>query len=80
MHWIWTIIIGFIAGVIAKFIAPGGGPSGFWLTAILGIAGAIVATFIGQMLGWYAEGQPAGFIASVVGAVVLLVIYHFARK
>jgi len=81
MHWIWTIIIGFVAGLIAKLVTPGTGPMGFWLTAILGIAGAIVATFIGQAVGWYQEGQPAGFIASVIGAIVLLVIYHLiARK
>ena len=80
LHWIWTILIGFVAGLIAKAITPGTGPSGFWLTSILGIAGALVATFIGQTLGWYSEGQPAGFIASVVGAVVLLVIYHVAMK
>jgi len=81
MHWIWTILIGFVTGLIAKAIAPGGGPSGFWLTAILGIAGALAATFIGQMLGFYPEGDAAGFIASVIGAVILLVIYHMvARK
>jgi uncharacterized membrane protein YeaQ/YmgE (transglycosylase-associated protein family) len=81
MHWIWTILIGFVAGLIAKVIAPGGGPSGFWLTAILGIAGALAATFVGQMVGLYPEGHPAGFIASVIGAIILLVIYHaFIRK
>jgi len=80
MHWIWTIVIGFVAGLIAKAITPGSGPSGFWLTAILGIAGAIAATLIGQFMGLYAEGQPAGFIASVLGAVVLLVIYHLIAK
>jgi uncharacterized membrane protein YeaQ/YmgE (transglycosylase-associated protein family) len=80
MHWIWTILIGFIAGLIAKAITPGSGPSGFWLTAILGIAGALVATFIGQALGWYPEGHPAGFIASVLGAVVLLVVYHVVAR
>lgn len=80
MHWIWTILIGFVAGLIAKAIAPGGGPSGFWITAILGIAGAIAATFIGQLLGLYPEGHPAGFIASVLGAVVLLVIYHMIAR
>lgn len=81
MHWVWTIVIGFVAGLIAKAVTPGAGPSGFWLTAILGIAGAIAATFIGQLMGLYSEGQPAGFIASVLGAVVLLVIYHLiARK
>jgi uncharacterized membrane protein YeaQ/YmgE (transglycosylase-associated protein family) len=76
MHWIWTILIGFVAGLIAKAITPGAGPSGFWLTAILGIAGALVATFVGQLLGLYPEGHPAGFIASILGAIVLLVIYH----
>jgi uncharacterized membrane protein YeaQ/YmgE (transglycosylase-associated protein family) len=81
MHWVWTILIGFVAGLIAKAITPGSGPTGFWLTAILGIAGAIAATFIGQLMGLYSEGQPAGFIASVLGAVILLVIYHLiARK
>jgi len=81
MHWIWTIVIGFVAGLIAKTITPGSGPSGFWLTAILGIAGALAATFIGQLMGFYSEGQPAGFIASVLGAVLLLLIYHLiARK
>ena len=63
MHWIWTILIGFVAGLIAKWVTPGAGPSGFWLTAILGIAGALIATFVGQMMGFYAEGQPAGFIS-----------------
>ena len=81
MTWIWTIVIGFVAGLIAKAITPGSGPSGFWLTAILGIAGALAATFIGQLMGFYSEGQPAGFIASVLGAIILLVIYHLiARK
>ncbi len=80
MHWIWTILIGFVAGLIARALTPGAGPSGFWLTAILGIAGALVATFIGQAVGWYSEGQPAGFIASVIGAIVILVIYHLAAR
>ena len=80
MHWIWTILIGFVAGLIAKAVTPGGGPSGFWLTAILGIAGALAATFIGQLVGWYPEGHPAGFIASIIGAIVLLVIYHLIAK
>lgn len=81
MHWVWTIVIGFVAGLIAKAITPGSGPSGFWLTAILGIAGALAATFLGQLMGFYSEGQPAGFIASVLGAIILLLIYHLiARK
>jgi uncharacterized membrane protein YeaQ/YmgE (transglycosylase-associated protein family) len=81
MHWIWTILIGFVAGLIAKMVTPGSGPTGFWLTAILGIAGALAATFIGQLMGLYPEGHPAGFIASILGAVALLLIYHLvARK
>jgi len=73
---IWTIIIGFIAGVIAKFIMPGDNePSGFILTTILGVVGAFVATYLGQALGWYRPGEGAGFIGAVVGAIVVLFIY-----
>ncbi|GJD33073.1 hypothetical protein PMNALOAF_4354 [Methylobacterium adhaesivum] len=75
---IWTIIIGFVAGVIAKFIMPGNNePAGFIMTTILGIVGAFVATFLGQALGWYGPNQGAGFIGAVVGAVVVLAIYGF---
>ena len=79
---IWTIGIGFIAGVIAKFIMPGSNePSGFILTTILGIVGALVASFLGQALGWYAPGQGAGLIGAVVGAIVLLVVWGaFAKR
>ncbi len=80
MHWVWTILIGFVAGLIARAVTPGAGPSGFWLTAILGIAGAVVATYVGQMMGLYTEGEPAGFVASVLGAIVLLVVYHLATR
>lgn len=73
---IWTIIIGFIAGVIAKFVMPGDNePSGFILTTILGIVGAFVATYLGQAIGWYEAGEGAGLIGAVVGAVVVLVIW-----
>jgi uncharacterized membrane protein YeaQ/YmgE (transglycosylase-associated protein family) len=73
---LWTIIIGFVAGVIAKFIMPGENePSGFILTSILGIVGAFVATFLGQALGWYRPGEGAGLIGAVVGAIIVLVIY-----
>lgn len=73
---IWTIIIGFIAGVIAKFIMPGDNePTGFMLTAILGIVGAFVATFLGQTLGWYRPGEGAGLIGAVVGAIIVLLVY-----
>lgn len=74
------MLLVFLAGLIAKWITPGTGPSGFWLTAILGIAGALAATYIGQLMGLYPEGHPAGFIASVLGAVVLLVIYHLIAR
>ena len=75
---LWTIIIGFLAGVVAKFIMPGPNePSGFILTTILGIVGAFVATFLGQALGWYGPNQGAGFIGAVVGAIVVLAIYGF---
>jgi uncharacterized membrane protein YeaQ/YmgE (transglycosylase-associated protein family) len=73
-----TIIIGFLAGIIAKFIMPGPNePSGFILTTILGIVGAFVATFLGQAIGWYGPNQGAGFIGAIVGAVVVLFIYGF---
>jgi uncharacterized membrane protein YeaQ/YmgE (transglycosylase-associated protein family) len=73
---LWTIVIGFVAGVIAKFIMPGDNePTGFILTAILGIVGAFVATFLGQALGWYRPGEGAGLIGAVVGAVIVLVVY-----
>jgi len=77
MSIIWTIIIGFIVGVVAKFIMPGNKtePKGFILTAILGIVGAFVATYLGQSVGWYKPGESAGFLSSVVGAVVLLFVY-----
>ena len=73
---IWTIIIGFIAGVIAKFLMPGPNePSGFILTSILGIVGAFVATFLGQAVGWYRAGEGAGLIGAVVGAIIILAIW-----
>jgi uncharacterized membrane protein YeaQ/YmgE (transglycosylase-associated protein family) len=78
---IWTIIIGFLAGVIAKFLMPGPNePSGFILTTILGIVGAFVATFLGQALGWYRPGEGAGLIGAVVGAVIVLLIWGAVAK
>ena len=74
---IWTIIIGFIAGVIAKFIMPGDNePSGFVLTAVLGIVGAFVATYLGQAIGWYRVDQGAGIIGAIVGALLVLFVWH----
>ncbi|MFZ0197061.1 MAG: GlsB/YeaQ/YmgE family stress response membrane protein [Pseudolabrys sp.] len=79
MSIIWTIIIGFIAGIVAKFLHPGSSnePSGFILTAALGIAGSLAATYLGQALGWYRAGEGAGFIGAVVGAIILLVVWGF---
>jgi uncharacterized membrane protein YeaQ/YmgE (transglycosylase-associated protein family) len=77
MHILWTIIIGFVIGVIAKFIMPGDKtePTGFILTAILGIVGAFLATYLGQAVGWYKPGESAGFIGGILGAVILLFVY-----
>ncbi|HRF10366.1 MAG TPA: GlsB/YeaQ/YmgE family stress response membrane protein [Xanthobacteraceae bacterium] len=81
MGFLWTIIIGFVAGIIAKFIMPGDNePQGFILTTLLGIVGAFVATWLGQALGWYAAGQGAGLIGAVVGAVIVLFIYGMIAK
>jgi uncharacterized membrane protein YeaQ/YmgE (transglycosylase-associated protein family) len=79
MRILWTLIIGLVVGAIAKFIMPGRDPGGFIVTILLGIAGALVAGWIGRALNWYAEGQPAGFIASVIGAILLLLIYRMIR-
>ena len=74
---ILTIIVGFVAGVIAKFLMPGNNePSGFIMTTILGIIGAFVATYLGQSLGWYQANQGAGLIGAVVGAIIVLFVYH----
>src|SRR3954449_4404131 len=78
---IWTIIIGFVVGVIAKFIMPGNNePSGFVLTAVLGIVGAFVATYLGQVLGWYGPNEGAGLIASVIGAVIVLAVWSMIDR
>jgi uncharacterized membrane protein YeaQ/YmgE (transglycosylase-associated protein family) len=76
MQWLWIILIGFVAGLIAKFIHPGPNePSGFILTTLLGIAGAFVATFLGQAIGWYRPDQGAGLIGAVVGAIIVLAVW-----
>lgn len=80
MHILGIILIGLIVGIIAKFLMPGRDPGGFIITTLLGIAGSFVATYLGQALGWYQADQAAGFIASVVGAILLLVIYHLFRR
>lgn len=73
---IWSIIIGFLAGLVAKFLMPGRDPGGFIITTILGIIGAVVASYLGQAVGWYRPGEGAGFIGAVVGAVIVLAIYR----
>jgi len=78
---IWTIIIGFVAGVIAKFIMPGDNePKGFILTTILGIVGAFVASYLGQALGWYAPGEGAGFIGAIVGSIIILFVWGLIAR
>jgi uncharacterized membrane protein YeaQ/YmgE (transglycosylase-associated protein family) len=76
MHLLWMIIIGLIVGAIAKLIMPGRDPGGIGVTILLGIAGSVVAGFLGRAIGWYSEGQSAGFIASIIGAVIILAIYR----
>ena len=80
MHFLITILMGLIVGVIAKLLMPGRDPGGFIITILLGIAGALVAGWIGRAIGLYAPGDPAGFIASIVGAILLLIIYRFFQK
>ena len=78
---LWTILIGFVAGLLAKFIVPGNRePSGFILTTILGVVGAFVATFLGQALGWYQPGEGAGLIGAIVGAVIILLVWGFIAR
>lgn len=72
--------IGLIAGALAKLIMPGKDPGGLLITMLLGIAGSVLAGFLGRMLGWYAEGQRAGLIMSVIGAILLLAAYRFWRR
>ena len=76
---LWELIIGLVVGAVAKFLMPGKDPGGIWITMIIGIAGSILATYIGQAIGWYKAGQGAGFIMSVVGAIVLLLIYRVIK-
>ena len=77
---IMTFIIGLIVGIIAKFLMPGKDPGGFIITAILGIVGSFIATWLGKVLGWYQPGQTAGWIGSIVGAIILLLIYRAVRR
>jgi len=76
MSFIWMIVVGLLVGAMAKLIMPGRDPGGMLITIMLGIAGSLVAGTIGRAVGWYAPGQPAGFIASIVGAIILLAVYR----
>ncbi len=80
LHLIWEGIIGLIVGALAKFIMPGKDPGGIWITMLLGVVGSFLATFIGQKLGWYGPDQSAGLIMSVVGAIVLLLLYRLFKS
>ena len=81
MHILWIILIGFVAGVIAKLVMPGDNePQGFILTTILGIVGAFVATYLGQAIGWYGPDQGAGLVGAVVGAVLILLVWGFVDR
>ena len=80
MEYVWIALIGFVAGLIARAIHPGKDDLGLIMTAVLGIAGSYLASFIGQAVGWYKAGQGTGFIGAVVGAVLLLVVFGFIKR
>jgi uncharacterized membrane protein YeaQ/YmgE (transglycosylase-associated protein family) len=80
LHLLWTALIGLIVGAIAKLIMPGRDPGGIWITMLIGIAGSFIGTFIGRAIGHYEPGQSAGFLMSLLGALILLGIYHFIRR
>lgn len=80
LHLLWTALIGLVVGAIAKFIMPGKDPGGIWITMLIGIAGSFLGTWIGRMVGHYEEGQSAGFLMSLVGALILLGIYHLYKR
>ena len=77
---LWTILIGFLVGLVAKFLMPGRDPGGFIITVLIGIAGSFVATYLGIAMGWYQQGETAGFIAAVLGSIVLLLGYRLIAK
>jgi len=79
-YMLWTLFIGLIVGAVAKLLTPGRDPGGFIITICIGIAGSVIATFLGRSLGWYGHDASAGFIASVIGAILLLAIYHVAVR
>ena len=80
MDLLWTVLIGFLAGAIAKWITPGPGPGGFLVTVGLGILGAFVGTFLGQKIGWYAPGETAGLFGGILGAVIVLAVFRAVAR
>lgn len=80
MSIIWAVLIGFVVGLIAKFLTPGRDPSGFFITAGIGIAGSLIATFLGRSMGWYATGETAGFLGALVGSIILLLLYRMLKR
>src|SRR5207302_11230722 len=79
LHFLWEAIIGLIVGAIAKLVMPGKDPGGVWITMALGVAGSLLASFLGRAVGWYAPGQSSGFIMSIIGALILLGIYRLVK-
>jgi uncharacterized membrane protein YeaQ/YmgE (transglycosylase-associated protein family) len=79
-HLLWVALIGLIVGALAKLIMPGKDPGGIFITMLIGIVGAFLGTFLGRMVGLYQQGQSAGFIMSLIGAIILLAIYNFFRR
>ncbi len=80
MHLLYTILIGFIVGLLARMLKPGNDRMGLIMTTLLGVGGALLAKFVGEAMHWYSDGQPAGFIASIIGAIVLLLLFGLVRK
>ncbi len=80
LHWLWVVLIGLVVGALARLFMPGKDPGGLIVTALLGIAGSVIATWIGRVAGWYSAGESAGLIMSVLGAILLLGIYHLVRR
>lgn len=80
LHFLWMCLIGLVAGAIAKLVMPGKDPGGIVITMLLGIAGSLLAGFLGRAMGWYQAGQGAGLIMSVVGAILLLVVYRLVKR
>ena len=80
MHWLWVFIVGLVVGLIAKMLMPGKDPGGFIITAILGILGSVISTYIGEKLGWWGETGLVHFLGSIGGAIVLLLLYHLLFK